>query len=253
MARIKHRLVFLVVSPHPPITVGCQRCSTNQRSGTLLKYLACYTHRVAIANGRLLSLTQGQLRFRWRDSKHNNRIKVMRLDAVEFLRRFLLHVLPDGFVKIRHFGLLANRTPSGTSSLSATSEHHSWRTDCAAHRTPVIGSQPLLPAVSLRHLAHHCSPLGFFHHRLCRRTSGDQLFVNFIMITRTRIRCLSTTDILSVSAGVSSFFIFQIREDEAERNLHCFPSSTTSLVVRIFPVHTTVGHCRIHRNSIQSP
>jgi Putative transposase len=75
----------------------------------VLKYLARYTHRVAIANGRLLSLANGQVRFRWRDSRHNNRIKVMRLDAVEFLRRFLLHVLPAGFVKIRHFGLLANR------------------------------------------------------------------------------------------------------------------------------------------------
>jgi len=75
----------------------------------VLKYLARYTHRVAIANGRLLSLTDGQVRFRWRDSRHHNRIKVMRLDAVEFLRRFLLHVLPAGFVKIRHFGLLANR------------------------------------------------------------------------------------------------------------------------------------------------
>jgi hypothetical protein len=49
------------------------------------------------------------VRFRWRDSKHNNRTKVMTLDAVEFIRRFLLHVLPSGFVKIRHFGLLANR------------------------------------------------------------------------------------------------------------------------------------------------
>ena len=49
------------------------------------------------------------MRFRWRDSKHNNRSKVMPLDAVEFIRRFLLHVLPSGFVKIRHFGLLANR------------------------------------------------------------------------------------------------------------------------------------------------
>lgn len=75
----------------------------------VLKYLARYTHRVAIANGRLLSLADGQVRFRWRDSRHHNRIKVMRLDAVEFLRRFLLHVLPGGFVKIRHFGLLANR------------------------------------------------------------------------------------------------------------------------------------------------
>ncbi len=75
----------------------------------MLKYLARYTHRVAIANGRLLSLHDGQVRFRWRDSRDKKRIKVMSLDAVEFIRRFLLHVLPSGFVKIRHFGLLANR------------------------------------------------------------------------------------------------------------------------------------------------
>jgi hypothetical protein len=75
----------------------------------VLKYLARYTHRVAISNGRLLSLDKGQVRFRWRDSRHNNRSGVMTLDAVEFIRRFLLHVLPVGFVKIRHFGLLANR------------------------------------------------------------------------------------------------------------------------------------------------
>ncbi len=75
----------------------------------LLKYLARYTHRVAISNGRLLGLENGQVCFRWRDSRHNNRSSVMKLDAVEFIRRFLLHVLPAGFVKIRHFGLLANR------------------------------------------------------------------------------------------------------------------------------------------------
>jgi hypothetical protein len=75
----------------------------------VLKYLARYTHRVAISNGRLLGLDNGQVRFRWRDSRHNNRSSVMKLDAVEFIRRFLLHVLPAGFMKIRHFGLLANR------------------------------------------------------------------------------------------------------------------------------------------------
>jgi Putative transposase len=75
----------------------------------VLKYLARYTHRVAISNGRLLSLENGQVSFRWRDSRHNNRSSVMKLDAVEFVRRFLLHVLPSGFVKVRHFGLLANR------------------------------------------------------------------------------------------------------------------------------------------------
>jgi hypothetical protein len=75
----------------------------------VLKYLARYTHRVAISNGRLLSLEDGQIRFRWRDSRHNNRSSTMRLDVTEFIRRFMLHVLPPGFVKIRHFGLLANR------------------------------------------------------------------------------------------------------------------------------------------------
>jgi predicted small integral membrane protein len=75
----------------------------------VLKYLARYTHRVAISNGRLIGVENGQVRFRWRDSRHNNRRSTMRLEATEFIRRFLLHVLPAGFVKIRHFGLLANR------------------------------------------------------------------------------------------------------------------------------------------------
>jgi hypothetical protein len=75
----------------------------------VIQYLAHYTHRVAIANGRLLSLENGQVAFRWRDSAHGNKPKVMTLPALEFMRRFLLHVLPRGFVKIRHFGYLANR------------------------------------------------------------------------------------------------------------------------------------------------
>jgi hypothetical protein len=74
----------------------------------VLRYLAHYTHRVAISNGRLIALEAGRVRFRWRDSKSGNQIKEMSLDAVEFIRRFLLHVLPSGFVKIRHFGFLSN-------------------------------------------------------------------------------------------------------------------------------------------------
>src|SRR4051812_9676655 len=75
----------------------------------VIRYLAHYTHRVAIANGRLLRFENGQVTFRWRDSAHGNQQKVMRLPALEFMRRFLLPVLPRGFVKIRHFGYLANR------------------------------------------------------------------------------------------------------------------------------------------------
>jgi hypothetical protein len=74
----------------------------------VLQYLARYTHRVAISNGRLVAMQDGRVTFRWRDSAHDNQTKLMTLDAVEFIRRFLLHVLPTGFVKIRHFGFLAN-------------------------------------------------------------------------------------------------------------------------------------------------
>jgi hypothetical protein len=75
----------------------------------VLKYLSRYTHRVAIANERLVSIDNGVVRFRWKDYAHHNQLTVMALPATEFLRRFLLHVLPSGFMRIRHFGLLANR------------------------------------------------------------------------------------------------------------------------------------------------
>ena len=75
----------------------------------VLKYLARYTHRVAISNSRLLSLGDGCVTFRWKDYAADNQTKVMKLDAVEFIRRFLLHILPSGFVRIRQFGFLANR------------------------------------------------------------------------------------------------------------------------------------------------
>ena len=74
----------------------------------VLKYLARYTHRVAISNARLLAMADGRVTFRYKDYKGGHRQKTMSLDAVEFLRRFLQHVLPKGFVKIRHYGLLAN-------------------------------------------------------------------------------------------------------------------------------------------------
>jgi len=74
-----------------------------------LCYLSHYTHRVAISNHRLVSFANDQVTFRWRDSAHNNEHKLMTLALDEFLRRFLLHLLPTGFVRIRHFGFLANR------------------------------------------------------------------------------------------------------------------------------------------------
>jgi hypothetical protein len=75
----------------------------------VLHYLARYTHRVAISNHRLLSLQDGQVIFRWKDYAHGSKLRNMSVQAHEFLRRFLLHVLPKGFVRIRFFGFLANR------------------------------------------------------------------------------------------------------------------------------------------------
>jgi hypothetical protein len=75
----------------------------------VLRYLGRYTHRMAISNHRLLAFDGQQVSFRWRDYAHGSKQRVMSLDAVEFLRRFFLHVLPRGFVRIRHYGLLSNR------------------------------------------------------------------------------------------------------------------------------------------------
>ena len=97
----------------------------------VLKYLARYTHRVAISNWRLVALEDGKVSFTWKDYANGSRERVMTLEAAEFLRRFLLHVLPSGFVRIRHYGFLANRLRSAKlelcrgllgSSLSSDSE-----------------------------------------------------------------------------------------------------------------------------------
>lgn len=74
----------------------------------VVAYLGRYTHRIAISNDRLLSIQDGRVTFRFRDRVDGNQTKLMTLDAAEFLRRFLLHVLPNGFVRIRHYGFLAN-------------------------------------------------------------------------------------------------------------------------------------------------
>jgi predicted Zn-ribbon and HTH transcriptional regulator len=76
---------------------------------TVLDYLGRYTHRVALSNNRILAVENGQVSFSYRDRRDKDRLKSMLLDAEEFIRRFLLHVLPDGFMRVRHFGFLANR------------------------------------------------------------------------------------------------------------------------------------------------
>lgn len=75
---------------------------------TVVKYLSRYTYRIAISNYRIIKVDKQWVYFHWKDYADNNRKKVMRLEGVEFLRRFLMHVLPGGFMRIRHFGFLAN-------------------------------------------------------------------------------------------------------------------------------------------------
>ena len=116
----------------------------------VLQYLGRYTHRVAISNHRLVSFADGQVTFRWRDSADGNKQKLLPLPVSEFLNRFLLHILPQGFVRIRNFGFLANRRrttllPLCFQLLGSTpqppAEEHSSSTEDAAelYRCPHCG------------------------------------------------------------------------------------------------------------------
>jgi len=75
----------------------------------VLDYVGRYTHRVAISNNRVLDIDNDHVRFQWKDYRHEGQLKTMTLSADEFIRRFLLHVLPEGFQRIRYYGFLANR------------------------------------------------------------------------------------------------------------------------------------------------
>lgn len=86
-------------------------------AGCVLSYLGRYTHRVAISNSRIESCEDGIVRFSYRDAQDGNRLKTCTLSADEFIRRFLMHVLPKGFAKIRHFGILASRDKSARMAL----------------------------------------------------------------------------------------------------------------------------------------
>ena len=125
----------------------------------VLRYLGRYTHRIAISNHRLLAFDGERVTFRWRDYAHGNKSRVMTLQAIEFLRRFFLHVLPKGFVRIRHFGFLANR----------------FRTDrlalCRQLLASLVSEPPLAPSESTS--AWHCPRCGALMTILRRMTPQD--------------------------------------------------------------------------------
>ncbi len=107
LSRIAHRRGWLRRLRKKPRVVYSQRPFAGPRK--LLDYLGRYTHRVAISNDRLLACEDGQVRFTWRDRRNGDRRKQISLSAEEFIRRFPTHVLPDRFMRVRHYGLLANR------------------------------------------------------------------------------------------------------------------------------------------------
>ena len=120
----------------------------------VLQYLGRYTHRVAISNHRLVSLANGQVTFRWRDSAHHNEQKLMTLALDEFLRRFLLHLLPKGFVRIRHFGLLANRRRSTLPAAVLRCTGHRSNADRTGNLPSRIGPSLALPQLWRTHGGH---------------------------------------------------------------------------------------------------
>jgi hypothetical protein len=134
----------------------------------VLHYLARYTHRIAISNHRLLSFDGKEVTFRWKDYAHGNKKRKMTLSADEFLRRFLLHVLPGGFVRIRHFGFLANR----------------HRTSLIALCRKLIGKEQVLPACGNHQVARQnelAVPTLFQHDACCRKGflyPGTSLYQN---------------------------------------------------------------------------
>jgi hypothetical protein len=106
----------------------------------VLQYLARYTHRIAISNRRLVSVNDESVTFNWKDYAHHNRPRSMTLDGGEFLRRFLMHAVPTGFMRIRHFGLLANRVRAKNLALCPSLLHAPTPADC-----PIIARAQTCP------------------------------------------------------------------------------------------------------------
>ena len=131
-----------------------------------LRYLGAYTHRVAISNSRLVALADGNVTFRWRDSAHHNKKRLMTLPVEEFLRRFLLHLLPRGFVRIRNFGFLANRQRAALLPLCFQ----------LLSGSQYISASPSPPATDQRYSLWNCPACGSSMH-VIERLSAAQLLL----------------------------------------------------------------------------
>jgi Putative transposase/Transposase zinc-binding domain len=135
----------------------------------VLHYLARYTHRVAISNHRLVDVTDDTVSFRWKDYRHGSRVRTLTLDVDEFLRRFLLHVLPKRFVRIRYFGFLASRC--------RTPQLAQCRQTLAAASAPPPVPSPLAPPQSSPWPCPRCgAPM-----RVIERLTPRQLFLDALL------------------------------------------------------------------------
>jgi len=105
----RFQVISILLSRTSPVARCVYAKPTFAGPEQVLAYVARYTHRAAISNNRLVGIEEGKVRFRWKDYRNSNRRKTMTLAADEFIRRFLLHVLPKGFQRIRYYGFLANR------------------------------------------------------------------------------------------------------------------------------------------------
>jgi hypothetical protein len=131
----------------------------------VLKYLARYTHRVAISNRRLLKIDDDEVSFAWKDYRHGHRQRVMTLESAEFARRFLLHVLPQRFVKIRYYGLLAQsrrgadlpRCRELLGAAAAAESPAEARPESGEKHDPGEGRTAVCPECQRGHMARGCA------------------------------------------------------------------------------------------------
>jgi hypothetical protein len=132
-----------------------------------LDYVGRYTHRVAISNNRLLDIEEGKVTFRYKDYRHDAKQKTMTLEAEEFIRRFLLHVLPEGFQRIRYYGLLGNR----------------YREQKLAHCRELLGMPPCdpLPSQATKDYHERCEELTGSSLRECPRCHQGRMLVTEIL------------------------------------------------------------------------
>jgi hypothetical protein len=136
----------------------------------VLHYLARYTHRVAISNHRLVAVSDDTVSFRWKDYRHGSQIRTLTLAADEFLRRFLLHVLPKGFVRIRYFGFLAPRC--------RTRQLAQCRRTLTLHPTPPLSEEA--PVASMPRRTWPCPRCGA-PMRVVERLTAHQLFLEAVI------------------------------------------------------------------------